>query len=66
MAIQQKLAQASLEIAFRGAPYLRVMAAGTTDSSLNKSSKSHRCDTGRGEATKPATMKVSEPGVSIP
>jgi hypothetical protein len=37
MAIQQKLAQASLDIAFRGAPYLRVMAVGTTDSSLDKS-----------------------------
>jgi hypothetical protein len=37
MAIQQKLAQASLDIAFRGAPYLRVMAVGTTDSTLDKS-----------------------------
>jgi len=37
MAIQQKLAQTSLDIGFRGAPFVRVMAIGATDASLGKS-----------------------------
>jgi hypothetical protein len=37
MAIQQKLAQASLDIPYRGAPFVRVMANGATSASLDKS-----------------------------
>jgi hypothetical protein len=37
MAIQQKLAQTSLDIGFRGAPFVRVISIGATDTSLDKS-----------------------------